>query len=121
MQNAEVSKAVATAQERQLPLYILNGSGSYYVAELLRQGFTTRDPAWNDHRVFTRSGSHPVVLVRPSSSAIGVLEAPEGLSAPSQAVVVGESSTLRAWYLQVPTALERIGAVTAIFTTEPRS
>jgi hypothetical protein len=113
-QNAEFTTAVVTAYEHHLPLYVFDDSEAYYIAVLLREGFVTQDPELSRQRVFTRADGAEVTLIEPEKETIGMLE--ETLP-PPRAVIVGEPSTLRAWYIAVPDALEMVGATTAIFNT----
>lgn len=107
-QNEEVAAAITTARERSVPLYILDGSGGYYVAELLEQGFTTDAPRDESVRVFTYADGSTVTLVKPESDIVGVLDVPNADIPVDNAVIVGEPATLRSWYLAMPEALQKM-------------
>jgi hypothetical protein len=95
-QDAEISAAVAIAQANSLPIYVIDRNVAFHVAKLLELGFTTDDASGNTQRAFTNDRGDVVVFAYPS--------------------------TIRAWYLKMPTAFEPVmtGRETAIFNIQPK-
>jgi len=121
-QDAEISAAVAIAQANSLPIYVIDRNVAFHVAKLLELGFTTDDASGNTRRAFTNDRGDVVVIRQWDSVKQGIIGASVGEANLRRVVVFAYPSTIRAWYLKMPTAFEPVmtGRETAIFNIQPK-
>lgn len=124
---AEQNRALSVSDQSDLPLVSINWPESYFVNELVRQGYMTDDPdkapaPWSDmftERTFQNSEGDVLTIIHREIVGTDVQELLPLASLPHPEVVLyAYPEQIRAIHLLAPNSLSKIGSVSALFRPE---